>query len=166
MMYKKGQYFSFDAIVASVIFVLALVALLSYWHSVRSYLEHENSGISRETMRISNLLFVPSSPSGDCAKIERLGFANSWYDKRVNESILKCAEKMNGESLRANLSTYLNVSMVVHDINNNKDVYFIGTVPSSIPSAASEVSKMRRIATVQKGDGSTYLAAIDVYVYK
>ena len=45
MMYKKGQYFSFDAIVASVIFVLALVALLSYWHSVRSYLEHENSGI-------------------------------------------------------------------------------------------------------------------------
>ncbi len=48
----KGQYFSFDAIIASVIFVMALVALLSYWHSVKSYLDSQNDEISKEAIQI------------------------------------------------------------------------------------------------------------------
>ena len=79
-MYKKGQYFSFDAIIASVIFIMAIVLLLSYWHSVKVFLDYQTSDVAKETMKVASLLFVPSFPEGaDCSGIENLGF-----DLRLN----------------------------------------------------------------------------------
>jgi len=52
----RGQYFSFDAIVASVIFLLALSILVNHWYALRSQMGEEGSYLQNEAHRISDLL--------------------------------------------------------------------------------------------------------------
>ncbi len=165
----KGQYFSFDAIIAAVIFVMALVALLSYWHSVKSYLDYQSDPLSRDAVRISNLLFTPPSPSPDCLTMSRLGFSIGWDDRRINSSIVDCASLMNTVSpewLKQKLGTPYDVSITVRDLSTDPAavVAVIGGSEADVKNA-NEVVKMRRLATIVKDDGSTYLAAFDLSLY-
>jgi hypothetical protein len=159
----KGQYFSFDAIIASVIFVLALVALLSYWHSVRSFLEYQNDPLSKEAIRVSNLLFVPGSPSSDCASMSGFGLANSYEDRRVNASIIHCINATKDEAwLKTALGTPYNVSIKVIKVSDGSSILLGADVP-----AANNVVKLRRLSSVvNSSDGTTYLAAFDLSMYK
>jgi hypothetical protein len=160
----KGQYFSFDAIIASVIFVLALVALLSYWHSVRSFLEYQNDPLSKEAIRVSNLLFVPASPSSDCASMTGFGLAVSYEDRRANSSIIKCINATKDEAwLRAALGTPYNVSIKVTKISDGSSMYLGGDVPSG----PTNVVRIRRLSTVYNvTDGTTYLASFDLSMFR
>jgi hypothetical protein len=159
----KGQYFSFDAIIASVIFVLALVALLSYWHSVRSFLDFQNDALSKDAVRVSNLLFTPASPEGaDCSTMERLGFANSWNDRRLNESLVTCSAAQTDAWLKEKLGTGNALSIRVENVADSTFTT-IGTPPTS---NATDVIKVRRLATMVNSTGGTYLAVIDMSVYK
>lgn len=159
----KGQYFSFDAIIASVIFVLALVALLSYWHSVRSFLDFQNEALSKDAVRVSNLLFTPSSPTAsDCTSMERLGFANSWNDRRLNESLVYCSASQTDSWLKEKLGTANDLSISVENLANGT-VTVIGSEPTS---NATDVIKVRRLGTIVNSTGGTYLAIIDMSVYK
>ena len=159
----KGQYFSFDAIIASVIFVLALVALLSYWHSVRSFLDYQSDPLSKESIRISNLLFTPSSPSSDCASIGRLGFAIGYDDRRVNSSLLECAKTKDQVWLRDKLGTPYGITINVTNIADDSVI----SIGGSVPSSAVNVVKIRRLATVLNStDGTTSLAAFDLAMYR
>jgi len=159
----KGQYFSFDAIIGSVIFVLALIALLSYWHSVRSFLDYQNDPLSSEVTRVSNLLFVPPPPS-DCVHLTKFGLAVSFDDPRVNSSIIKCINDTKDEKwLQGALGTPYNVSIEVTDISGNTPTMFLGgQVPTS---KLMNVVKMRRLSSVVNPDGTTYLAAFDLTMY-
>ena len=65
---KKGIYFSFDAIIASVIFILTLISLLSYWYAIRESVQRSDSLIAEEALRISDLLYSYS--------FDKFGFAN------------------------------------------------------------------------------------------
>ncbi len=158
----KGQYFSFDAIMASVIFVLALVALLSYWHSVRSFLDFQNDQISKDAIRVSNLLFTPASPSPTCATMERLGFALDWADQRVNETVIECSKTESQDWLKQELGTPYNISIKVTDLANGSVTYIGGDVPSGM----TNVVKIRRLATVMNQTGGTYLASVDLSLYQ
>ncbi len=159
----KGQYFSFDAIIASVIFVLALVALLSYWHSVRSFLDFQNDALGKDAVRVSGLFFTPPSPAGaNCGSIERFGFAFSWDDRRVDEALLKCAESKEQPDLKELLGTANNVSIRVENLANNEVTLIGGDVPQEIV----DIVKIRRLATVVDANGDTYLATIDMSVFK
>ncbi len=158
----KGQYFSFDAIMASVIFVLALVALLSYWHSVRSFLDFQNDQISKDAVRISNLMFTPPSPTPDCATMDRLGFALDWADQRVNESVVACSGTQSQDWLKQELGTPYNVSIKFTNLANGSVTYIGGAVPSG----TTNVVKIRRLATVMNGTGGTYLASVDLSLYQ
>ncbi|MDD5171806.1 MAG: hypothetical protein PHF60_02105 [Candidatus ainarchaeum sp.] len=165
----KGQYFSFDAIIASVIFILALVALLSYWHSVKSFLDYQDDPLSREAVRLSNLFFTPPSPSSDCGTMDQLGFAISWDDRRVNSSILECAETqaaISQEWLKERLGAEsYGISLKVTNLDTGAISFIGGDVPSS--PAPANVMKLRRLATVVNStDGSTYLASFDLSLYK
>lgn len=157
----KGQYFSFDAIMASVIFVLALVALLSYWHSVRSFLDFQNDQISKDAITVSNLLFTPASPSADCAGMEKLGFALDWADRRVNQSVIDCSKSQTQEWLRSRLGTAYNVSIKFTDLADGSSTF----VGGDVPAGATNVVKIRRVATVMNGT-STYLATVDLSLYQ
>ena len=160
----KGQYFSFDAIIGSVIFVLALLALLSYWHSVRTYLDYQNADLPREAIRISGLVFTPPS-SVDCSKITHLGFAYSWSDKQLNADVLDCATSFKESDLKSYFGTGYNVSIEVKNLKTGAS-FSIGPGIGSI-SNAQEVFPIRRRGTVYNStNDKDYPALIDVYVYR
>lgn len=168
-MYKKGQYFSFDAIVASVIFVLALVALLSYWHSVRTYLDYQNSDISREAVRISTVLFSPAQGHCLTKDLSRMGFANSWNDQKFNSTLFHCADKMNTEEMKASLGTPFRTRIVLTNITDTSQILDMGFDPKKDlkpKQDPTQVVKMHRIATVENQDGTTHIVNIDIYLYR
>jgi len=162
----KGQYFSFDAIIASVIFVLALVALLSYWHSVKSFLDYQNDQLSKDAVRISNLLFTPPEPSADCADMERLGFAFNWDDRRADSSILACAEAQNADWLKRVSGSSFDLYIKVTILEDGGEVYEMGTKPADASYEVTDIVKIRRLATVVDPDDSTHAAAFDLSIYK
>ncbi len=162
-MYKKGQYFSFDAIIASVIFIMAIVLLLSYWHSVKVFLDYQTSDVAKETMRIASLLFVPAFPEGaDCSGIRNLGFANSWEDKRIRADLLDCSSREGTGWLKEKLGTPYNMSIKVTHLDDGTWFY----LGNDVPSEAGEVVNMRRSATILNDDGTTRLAVFDISVYR
>ncbi len=59
---KKGQYFSFDAIVSAVIFVLALALLSNQWYTVNAIQSEMDDELHSEALRISDALMTPGSP--------------------------------------------------------------------------------------------------------
>ena len=59
----KGQYFSFDAVVASVIMVIAVTSLVAYWFGVQSVAESRSSDMYADSLRIAESLLSPGSPS-------------------------------------------------------------------------------------------------------
>jgi len=165
--YRRGQYFSFDAIIASVIFVLTLVMLLSYWHSVRTYLDYQANDLNKEATRLSNLLFTP--PNGTCSSMGRLGLAISFTDKRMNETLLSCMNGVAANDLQAYLGAAYNVSIVVTDTyySPNK-VWILGPDPGAHDFSANltEISKVRRIGTLASSNGQDHIATVDLYVYR
>jgi len=161
----KGQYFSFDAIIASVIFILALVALLSYWHSVRSFLDYQNDQLSKDAVRISNLLFTPPEPSTSCGSMSRLGFAFSYDDRRVNSEVIECAITASGsneEWLQEVTGTPFNVYLEITNVADGNKME-IGTPQGE---EVTNVVNIRRLATVvNTTDGSDYSASFDLTLY-
>jgi hypothetical protein len=121
-------------------------------------------------VRISNLLFTPPtftpSAPAECDKMTRLGFAFSWEDRRVNESLINCAKSeilANPDSdwLKQELGTAYDVSITIKDITFDHMVATLGSVPVD----AKEVVMMHRLATVVKPDNSTYIAAFNLSLY-
>ncbi|MBU0590865.1 hypothetical protein KKF81_00360 [Candidatus Micrarchaeota archaeon] len=159
----KGQYFSFDAIIASVIFILALIALLSYWHSIKSFLDFQNDQISMEAIKVSNLMFTPPDPHLACASVERLGLAMSWQDRRLNASAIECAELRGEPWVRKSFDTYYNISLVITNVGDSSATPIELGVP--VPDDAENVAKIRRLATVLNDDGTDYLAIVDLSLY-
>jgi len=161
--YRKGQYFSFDAIVASVIFVLTLIMLLSYWQSVRTYLDFQTNDLNKEAVRISNLLFSPPD-SHDCGQITQFGMALNFSDKRLDEKLLlDCQGTIDPKQT---LGAAYNVSIDVTDTYNSSRKYTFGVAPEDLPSDLKEVSKLRRIGTLATLTGEDHVAVIDIYVYR
>jgi hypothetical protein len=60
--FMKGQYFSFDAIVAAVIMVLAFTTLLTYWFGVQAVTASQTTSLYPTALSVSDLLFTPGSP--------------------------------------------------------------------------------------------------------
>ena len=85
----KGQYFSFDAIIATVIMVLATTTLVSYWFGVQSVVDSRNNSIEADAMRIADSLVSPGVPANwtsySLASTYQIGLANG-YTNDLNES--------------------------------------------------------------------------------
>jgi len=163
-MYKKGQYFSFDAIIAAVIFLMAVVLLLGYWHSIKTFLDYQTSDVMKENLRIASLLFVPPEGALTCDGLESLGFAISWYDRRVDQNVIDAASSCaTGDWLKLKLATPYSVAIKVTYLDDGSDV-LIGELPAE--DETGEVVNMRRAASVVRSDGTTRLAAFDIYVYR
>lgn len=162
---KKGQYFSFDAIIASVIFIMALMALLSYWYSVKNYLESQNDELEKEAIRISNLLLSPPYPSSQCSGMERLGFAMSWDDQRMDPDVLECSAYLDDQQwVKQRLSTGYNISIKVVRLSDGETWNIGGELPQT--EETLEVVKMHRFATLVEDDGETHLAKIELRLYQ
>jgi len=163
----KGQYFSFDAIIASVIFVMALVALLSYWHSVKAYLDYQNDDLSREAIRISNLLFTPPSPGPSCDSMTRFGLSKSWDDRRLDSSVLACAEGKDTAWLQEMLGTSYKVRMDITKLTDHPSTISIGDPMPPAPAENLDIVQITRAATIyNKTSGERVPASIELVLYR
>ena len=158
----RGQYFSFDAIVASVIFILALVTLLSTWHSLRTGLEHQSSPLGFEALRIGEALLTPGSPvTTDCAEMTSLGLAISWSDRRLDdEKLASCATLSAGE-LKGKLGTAYDISIFL----NGEHV--LGENVDNLRPILTEITRVRKVVSLYNStEERAGLAYLDIYVYR
>lgn len=58
----KGQYFSFDAIIATVIVAIATTSLVAYWFAAQSVIESRSNPLQEDAMRIAEALLSPGVP--------------------------------------------------------------------------------------------------------
>ncbi|MDD5023144.1 MAG: hypothetical protein PHU63_03175 [Candidatus ainarchaeum sp.] len=159
-MNRKGVYFSFDAIIASIIFMLTVISLLSYWYSVREMVMSEDSLLSEEAQRISNLVFLPTADN-------EFGFALSYNTKTLNYTkIHQYADYIsnNNIDLKGELYTPYETVIVFQFYEVQFGQLFLKselTIGNSISDPKS-VSKTVRIASVD----NKQIAKISVLVYK
>ena len=71
--HSKGQFFSFDVIAGSVIFLLAFFLVAFYWFNAQSQLSEQTDDLQREAERIADQLLVP----GEISPLP----SNWWYKK-------------------------------------------------------------------------------------
>jgi hypothetical protein len=85
----KGQYFSFDAIIAAVIMALAITSLLAYWYGAQSVIEARNSMLHKDALRIAESLLSPGVPANwsqeQLDNIYQIGLAEG-YGNVLNQS--------------------------------------------------------------------------------
>ncbi len=167
----KGQYFSFDAMIASIIFILTLVSLLSYWHSVRLTVDNPHEELIKEAFRISDLLLSPGYPlNKTCDNMTEVGFAISLKDKRLNLTKIECFKSLvsaTPSSLKTKLGSIYEVALQITDYNGNFDN--IGTLPSdlSIAQNVSGAAKVRRVISIHDdGSSKEKPATIGIYIYQ
>ena len=90
----KGQYFSFDAIIATVIMVIAFITLVAYWLGAQSIIDSRANNTYADAIRVADSLFAPGSPSnwGDSsvplANIQQIGLSNN-FDNQFNLTKVK-----------------------------------------------------------------------------
>jgi hypothetical protein len=60
---RKGQFFSYDAIVAGLMFTILLTILYIYWSSLRSTMFTQIDDMFRTSIAVSNLLLTTGNPT-------------------------------------------------------------------------------------------------------
>jgi len=84
----RGQYFSFDVIVALALFVLTFMFVLSYWFSIHSVMETQYSSSQDVAQRIGNALMTPGIPENwesDFSSAQSIGLATNYTNPVISE---------------------------------------------------------------------------------
>lgn len=166
----QGQYFSFDSIVASVIFVLALVMLLSAWQNVRILLDHQTNALGLEALRIGESILAPGSlapPAGHC---EEFGAAVSWQDRRLDSTKLDECQKLDVQTLQGKWGSPYTATLIVRTSDGGRR-WVLGTDITDIAqfdrARVQDLSHVRKIAALWEDDlQQEEVVSIDVYVYR
>ena len=168
----KGQYFSLDAIIASVVVVLTVLAIMSYWNSVKAGMETYADETTKEAIRISDLLLSPPEPLEitDCSgtadkEVKRLGFAVSWENRQLSKQLLTNCQSITQENLRSLLGTPYNVSIFVNSSSGSFDSLQIGKSFEDTPQSKN-AAKVRRLVALRDDTGEATLATMDILVYQ
>jgi len=161
----KGQYFSFDALISSAIFILALISLLATWQSLRTSLEHQSSPTALEALRIGETLLGPGSSTSstsvvDCSEMDVPGIAVSWDDRRVDSSKLDSCALLDADTLKSKLATSYSIDVRIdgeHKLGD--DITKAGSV--------SEIGRARKIIVLYDSTTrSEQIVPMDIYIYK
>jgi len=155
----KGQYFSFDAIIGGVIFILTAMALFSYWYGISGTLDQRHESLAKEAFRISEMLYTPLDP----------GVAMDWRDAHLNYSAVK--ERCDNPSPNDAFGSGYEVSFSFNEVDKEKEprgrideVCVWGVKEKDIQS--ENVYRFRRTASYQYEDGNTTLGYVDIFVYE
>ena len=99
----KGQYFSFDAVIATVIMVLAFSSLVAYWYGAQAVVEERTSTRLADADRVAETLLSPGAPAdwqtGSIGDIRQIGIASSFgntLDKDKVEELRLLADPAGG----------------------------------------------------------------------
>lgn len=156
---KKGQYFSFDAIMATLVFLLAVSLLSNYWFGVRASAE-KGSDAYKEALRISDALLGDGSPPEwqTGSQVYSYGLAQSNGTSELNMTKAKRFFQQlanNYTGTQAMLRTNEQLIISIDDISGNtpSPLYFGGHAPQNPTTAVKAV----RIATIYDSTTGKYL---------
>ena len=91
--YKKGQFFSYDAIIAAILFGIVLSLIFVYWISIRTSIGSETTEMFSLALSISDSLTKPGIPQnwheiyyGDIKKIPKIQSVGltEGYSNKIN----------------------------------------------------------------------------------
>ncbi|VVB73930.1 Uncharacterised protein [uncultured archaeon] len=174
----KGQYFSFDAIIATVIMVIAFTTLVAYWYGVQSTIDARTGGVYDDALRVADSLFSPGQPenwgntSVPVGGIRQVGFANG-FSNSLNSSKVKRLANMVGSTKTGDLNpaNYTAIGNLLR-----VQGYYITVEPSNGSVAGafyigdSNFTGAREVAVANRG-GTMYFGgvrtamSVKVYVY-
>lgn len=172
--YKKGQYFSFDAIVASIIFALAISILSTHWFALREQIDDHDTYLQQEAYRISDaLLSVGDPPNWYLSPLsaQRAGLSVDSHDvnllnlttitgsgaQQISADAAAACDDPSGrysqyQSLLSTGSDFwveLNISAVSGKPNTIPSDYWFGCAPSAINSSI-QIVQVRRVVSVRQ----------------
>ena len=157
----KGQYFSFDAIIASLIFLMAIVSLISYWQSLRTSVGYQNSEMVGEAFRISDTLMTQGYPPDElCQDMEQAGLALE-SGRISSRKVEECGALTEDELKDKTLSPY-NIT-----VNFIKGADVFARLGPSISDEAEDIVRVRRIVSIYNETSEEgFVASMDIYLYR
>jgi hypothetical protein len=150
-MKMKGQYFSFDAVIGASIFILTLVAIMSYWYGVSGSIEQQQSMLAKEAVRVADILYSP-------LKVP-YGVSLGWNDKRISREKVEMLCDGGISPKEAMDSQY---SILMEFNTRTKEVCLWADSPEI---EANEIYKLRRVGTFLDKDGNAETGYVDIYIY-
>lgn len=154
----RGQYFSFDAIIGGVIFILTAMALFSYWYGITSSFDQRHEMLSKEAFRISEMLMAPVEP----------GVAVGWRDPHFNYSLVARESDgcdWDGQSPQNAFGSPYPVFVSFNEISSSGGIREI--CPWGDKGFQSDnVYRFRRTLSYLHGDGRTSLGFVDIFIYE
>ena len=175
----KGQYFSFDAVVATLIMVVAITSLVAYWFGVQSVVESRNNPMYADSLRMAESLLSPGSPSNwtayvtgnsaDLESIRQIGltknFSNELDRDKIDRLRALSYDSSNyskvGNIMRATGDYYIKIERT-DDINGEK--FEIGVNPALFN--ATEVAIANRGAVIDDGSGKMVPMRLRLYLWR
>lgn len=100
--WKKGQMWSYDLVIGSVLFMIAMAILAFFWWSARTNISENKDAVIFESMKVSDSLMSPGTPANweslvdpmnmsTWANVQQIGLAKSWG---VNETNVISIDKL------------------------------------------------------------------------
>ena len=165
----RGQYFSFDAVIATVIMVLAFSSLIAYWTGTQKVVEERTSGRLADAGRIAEMLLTPGLPAnwqaGGISAIRQIGIAKTFGNELDMGKMLRLRALANsryanvGNLLRAGGDYYILI-----ESTDGTSWYEIGR--PYYPSNATDIAVANRGVTYIGEDGNSHAARLRVFLYR
>ncbi len=163
----KGQYFSFDAIIATVIMVLAMTALISYWFGTQSVTESRANPLYPNAIRVAESLFSEGVPANwtlsSLDSVSQLGLLKKGSQNELDkDKILKLEQDWAanytqvGKLLRSSANYYIEIK------NAGETAPVVFGIGNSSFTSANEVAIAHRGAII---DESGRKAPVQITVY-
>jgi len=130
---SKGQYFSFDAIIATVIVVLAMTSLLTYWFSVQSVVDAKSNYLQSEASNLADTLMSPGIPENwtqpidaeGHLEVQQIGLTNG-YTNDINETKVALLQRMvNNENFQDASDLYNQTKNLTHLGGAGEEYYIV-----------------------------------------
>lgn len=92
---RKGQVWSYDLIVGSLLFVLAMAILAFFWWSVQTNMAENKDAIIRDSIKVTDVLMSPGIPPNwdqlvnlsnqtTWSSVQQIGLADSWGNSSLS----------------------------------------------------------------------------------
>lgn len=170
---RKGQYFSFDAIIASIIFIIAISVLSSYWYGVQSVMDSRSENMYNEVMRVSDILMSDGTPSNwdsNPAAVLQYGLLKNKTTYELDENkITQLTAYLDSASAHYNetrqklgLSKY-QIYVTIGNNTNPASLASMGYDPATDPKAAN-IATASRVGHI-KLSGVDTLATVRIVIW-
>ncbi|MFH1285012.1 MAG: hypothetical protein ABIH99_00340 [Candidatus Micrarchaeota archaeon] len=174
---KKGQFFSYDALISVVIFLLAFSILIFYWTNIRAVSEDPREDMQKSALSLSDALLTPGNPSNwDSLAVNneflyQIGVANDSETNVINTTkMCKLVDfaATNYDATKNALQMPYNYYIAVEDAGGNVKSAACSSVPTELKAGVpiqptNNPSNVVNIVRVVILDGQISRLHVQVY---